>query len=249
MDTRRLSPSPRSVISSVIVAALLVLPALAGAGTPGPAPAPKPAPTAPTPKPVTPVTPAPTPPPPPSAPTPPPPPSQPSTPTAAQRAATKAAAKAAAKKKTAAARTKRLAAARAARAAQAKREAARLARLKEARTLKLLAAAQDHANGIAERDLEFARQKESVAVLARSAHTEIAGVPTVGAIAVGGTPASTAVSSASLLPLWLAAAISALLGLVAVFSTFVLTNASPRRAVGAAGLASSAIVLALVLPL
>ena len=249
MDTRRLSPSLRSVISSAIVAALLVLPALAGAGTPGPAPAPKPAPTAPTPKPVTPVTPAPTPPPPPSAPTPPPPPSQPSTPTAAQRAATKAAAKAAAKKKTAAARTKRLAAARAARAARAKREAARLARLKEARTLKLLAAAQDHANGIAERDLEFARQKESVAVLARSAHTEIAGVPTVGAIAVGGTPASTAVSSASLLPLWLAAAISALLGLVAVFSTFVLTNASPRRAVGAAGLASSAIVLALVLPL
>ena len=248
MDTRRLSPILRSVISSAIVAALLVLPALAGAGTPGPAPAPKPAPTAPTPKPVTPVTPAPTPPPPPSAPTPPPPPSQPSAPTAAQRAATKAAAKAAAKKKTAAARTKRLAAARAARAAQAKREAARLARLKEARTLKLLAAAQDHANGIAERDLEFARQKESVAVLARSAHTEIAGVPTVGAIAVGGTPASTAVSSASLLPLWLAAAISALLGLVAVFSTFVLTNASPRRAVGAAGLASSAIVLALVLP-
>ena len=249
MDTRRLSPILRSVISSAIVAALLVLPALAGAGTPGPAPAPKPAPTAPTPKPVTPVTPAPTPPPPPSAPTPPPPPSQPSTPTAAQRAATKAAAKAAAKKKTAAARTKRLAAARAARAARAKREAARLARLKEARTLKLLAAAQDHANGIAERDLEFARQKESVAVLARSAHTEIAGVPTVGAIAVGGTPASTAVSSASLLPLWLAAAISALLGLVAVFSAFVLTPASPRRAVGAAGLASSANVLALVLPL
>ena len=249
MDTHRLSPILRSVISSAIVAALLVLPALAGAGTPGPAPAPKPAPTAPTPKPVTPVAPAPTPPPPPSAPAPPAPPSQPSTPTAAQLAATKAAAKAAAKKKTAAARTKRLAAARAARAAQAKREAARRARLKEARTLKLLAAAQDHANGIAERDLEFARQKESVAVLARSAHTEIAGVPTVGAIAVGGTPASTAVSSASLLPLWLAAAISALLGLVAVFSTFVLTNASPRRAVGAAGLASSAIVLALVLPL
>ncbi len=249
MDTHRLSPILRSVISSAIVAALLVLPALAGAGTPGPAPAPKPAPTAPTPKPVTPVAPAPTPPPPPSAPAPPAPPSQPSTPTAAQLAATKAAAKAAAKKKTAAARTKRLAAARAARAAQAKREAARRARLKEARTLKLLAAAQDHANGIAERDLEFARQKESVAVLARSAHTEIAGVPTVGAIAVGGAPASTAVSSAPLLPLWLAAAISALLGLVAVFSTFVLTNASPRRAVGAAGLASSAIVLALVLPL
>lgn len=244
MDTRRLSPILRSAISSAIVSALLVLPALAGAGTPGPAPAPKPAPTAPTPKPVTPVTPAPTPPPPPSAPAPPPPPSQPSTPTAAQLAATKAAAKAAAKKKTAAARTKRLAAARAARA---KREAARRARLKEARTLKLLAAAQDHANGIAERDLGFARQKESVAVLARSAHTEIAGVPTVGAIAVGGTPAATAVSSAPLLPLWLAAAISALLGLVAVFSTFVLTNASPRRAVGAVGLASSALALVLAL--
>ena len=248
MDTRRLSPILRSVSLSALVAAVLAFPALAGASSPGPAPAP--APHTVTPKPATPVTPPPTPPPPPSAPTPPPPPpSTPSAPTAAQLAATKAAAKAAAKKKAATARKQRLATARAARAVRAKREAARLLRLKEAHTLKLLAAAQDHANGIAERDLEAARQKDAVAVLARSAHSEIAGVPTVGAIAVGGSTAAPVVASSPLLPLWLAALISVVLGLVAAFCAFVLANPSSRRAIGAVGLASSALVLALVLPL
>ena len=119
----------------------------------------------------------------------------------------------------------------------------------EAHTLKLLAAAQDHANGIAERDLEAARQKDAVAVLARSVHSEIAGVPTVGAIAVGGSTAAPVVASSPLLPLWLAALISVILGLVAAFCAFVLANPSSRRAIGAVGLASSALVLALVLPL
>ena len=252
MDTRRLSPILRSVSLSALVAALLAFPVLAGASSPGPAPAP--APHTVTPKPATPVTPPSTPPPPPSSPTPPPPPpSTPSAPTAAQlaatKAATKAAAKAAAKKKAATARKQRLATARAARAVRAKREAARLLRLKVAHTLKLLAAAQDHANGIAERDLEAARQKDAVAVLARGAHSEIAGVPTVGAIAVGGSSAAPVVASSPLLPLWLAALISVVLGLVAAFCAFVLANPSSRRAIGAVGLASSALVLALVLPL